>query len=129
MQRANSSNFRAGARGRFKSDLVAVHLPIPKIGGAFNAVVSQQMVDQYYKDEGAQMLTASEKLLSEAGVAFVSHILVGQIAQTIVEHGDATGCQMIFMGTRGMGALANIVMGSVATKVVHLALVPVVLVH
>ena len=32
------------------------------------------------------------------------------------------------MGTRGMGAVAGLVMGSVAQKVVHLAAVPVTLV-
>jgi len=35
---------------------------------------------------------------------------------------------MIYMGTRGMSALPNLVLGSIATKVVHLSLIPVVLV-
>ena len=105
-------------------ELVTVHLPIPPIGGLFNTVVSKQMVDQYYKDEGAQALAASEKILTEAGIAYTSRTLVGDIAQSIVEHGDAAQCRTIYMGTRGMGALPNLVIGSIATKVVHLALVP-----
>jgi len=36
---------------------------------------------------------------------------------------------MIHMGTRGMTALANMGMGSIAIKVLHLAQVPVLLVH
>jgi len=32
------------------------------------------------------------------------------------------------MGTRGMGAVAGLALGSVATKVLHLAVVPVTLV-
>jgi nucleotide-binding universal stress UspA family protein len=32
------------------------------------------------------------------------------------------------MGTRGMGAIGNLVLGSVATKVIHLTEVPVTLV-
>lgn len=36
---------------------------------------------------------------------------------------------MIYLGTRGMTALANVVMGSIATRVLHLAEVPVVLVR
>jgi nucleotide-binding universal stress UspA family protein len=32
------------------------------------------------------------------------------------------------MGTRGMGAIGNVFLGSIATKVVHLASVPVTLV-
>jgi nucleotide-binding universal stress UspA family protein len=33
------------------------------------------------------------------------------------------------MGTRGMGAVGNLVLGSAATKVIHLSDVPVMLVH
>ncbi|MCE9642399.1 MAG: universal stress protein, partial [Betaproteobacteria bacterium] len=36
--------------------------------------------------------------------------------------------QQIVMGTRGAGAVANMVLGSVATKVLHLVEVPVLLV-
>jgi nucleotide-binding universal stress UspA family protein len=109
-------------------ELVTVHLPIPEIGGLFNTVVSKQMVERYYKDEGVEALAASEKILTAAGIPYTSRILVGNVAESLVEHADAAQCQMIYMGTRGMRALPNLVMGSIATKVVHLALVPVVLV-
>jgi len=36
---------------------------------------------------------------------------------------------MLYMGTRGMSAMSNLMVGSVATKVLHLSTVPVVLVH
>jgi nucleotide-binding universal stress UspA family protein len=110
-------------------DLVTVHLPVPRVGAFFDTVVSKDMVEQYYRDEGKQAIQSSERMLTEAGIAFNAHILVGSIAETIVAHGDAAQCRMIYMGTRGMGAVANMVMGSIATKVVHLALTPVVLVH
>jgi nucleotide-binding universal stress UspA family protein len=35
---------------------------------------------------------------------------------------------MIVMGTRGQGAVGNLLLGSVATKVIHLSKVPVTLV-
>jgi len=39
-----------------------------------------------------------------------------------------TECDAIIMGTRGMGSLANLVIGSVTTKVIHLVEVPVTLI-
>ena len=43
--------------------------------------------------------------------------------------GLAWRADMIFMGTRGMTALANVALGSVTTRVLHLAHIPVLLVH
>jgi nucleotide-binding universal stress UspA family protein len=37
------------------------------------------------------------------------------------------GCAQIVMGTRGLGTVSGMLLGSVATKVIHLADVPVVL--
>ena len=49
-------------------------------------------------------------------------------ATTIARRADSLQCEGIVMGTRGMGAIANLLLGSVAAKVVHLANVPVTLV-
>jgi nucleotide-binding universal stress UspA family protein len=109
-------------------ELVTVHLPVPLVGFA-DAVVSRDMTERYYRQEGERMLAGARALLDAAGIQYVPHILVGQIAQTIVEHAHGAGCNIICMGTRGMTALSNMVMGSIATKVLHLADVPVVLVR
>jgi nucleotide-binding universal stress UspA family protein len=63
-----------------------------------------------------------------AGVQFTGEVLVGSIPQALVDYAHRTGCDEIVMGTRGMGALGNLLMGSVATKLLHLTQVPVTLV-
>jgi nucleotide-binding universal stress UspA family protein len=55
-------------------------------------------------------------------------VLVGHIGQTIARRADELGCDGIVMGTSGRGALGNLLLGSVATKVIHHAKVPVTLV-
>jgi nucleotide-binding universal stress UspA family protein len=110
-------------------EVVTVHLPLPQVGGFAGSVVGQDSVDKYYSEEGGKALAPARKLLDAAGIHYVPHILVGEIAQSLVTHAEKTGCRMIYMGTRGMGAMANLVVGSVATKVLHLCHVPVVLVH
>jgi nucleotide-binding universal stress UspA family protein len=57
------------------------------------------------------------------------HTAVGPIAESIVEQAKESGSNMIYMGTRGMTALSNMVLGSVTTRVLHLAHIPVVLIH
>ena len=43
--------------------------------------------------------------------------------------GSKSATRAIYMGTRGMTALSSMVLGSVTTRVLHLAHIPVVLIH
>ncbi len=54
---------------------------------------------------------------------------VGQIAETIAGRAKKAGCAMIYMGTRGMTAIENMLLGFIAAIVLHPSTVPVVLVH
>lgn len=110
-------------------ELVTVHLPIPHVGGFSGVVVSHEMVEQYYREECEKALAPSKQVLDQARIRYTPHSLVGDIAKCIVEHADKTGCDMIYMGTRGMTAMSNMLVGSIATKVLHLAHIPVVLIH
>jgi nucleotide-binding universal stress UspA family protein len=53
---------------------------------------------------------------------------VGEPAEKIVQYARENGCEQIFMGTHGRGAVSKVLLGSVASKVVALSDVPVVLV-
>jgi nucleotide-binding universal stress UspA family protein len=109
-------------------DVVAVHLPVPRVPN-LGSFVSKDMIQKYYDDECAAMLAPSIKLLDAARIAYTSHALTGPIAETIVARANDAGSSMIYMGTRGMSALANMAMGSVATRVLHLSHIPVMLIH
>jgi nucleotide-binding universal stress UspA family protein len=109
-------------------DLLAVHLPVPRVPN-MGAFVSKDMIEKYYDDERAAMLAPSCKLLDTAGVAYTVHQATGPIAETIAETATRRGTDMIFMGTRGMSALANMALGSVTTRLLHLTHLPVTLVH
>lgn len=109
-------------------DLVAVHLPVPRFPN-MGIVVSDEMIQRYYDEECARMLAASKSILEAAGVKYAVHLRVGPVAESIVEQATKSQSDMIYMGTRGMTALSNMVLGSVATRVLHLARIPVVLVH
>ena len=54
---------------------------------------------------------------------------VGVAANQIATTATKGGFDLIIMGSHGHGTLSNLVMGSVATKVIHLAKVPVTLVQ
>jgi nucleotide-binding universal stress UspA family protein len=115
-------------KGRPQIDLLAVHLPVPRFAN-MGAVVSKKMIERYYADECEAMLAPSQEILDAAKVKYTVHTVVGSVAESIIGQAKQSGSDMIFMGTRGMTALSSMVLGSVATKVLHLAHIPVVLIH
>ena len=108
-------------------DVVTVHLPLPNVGTAH--MITKQIRDQYYKEECDEALAQTIALLDAAKVPHKTHRLIGQVAETIVKAAGDLGSTVIYMGTHGRTGMAKVVMGSVATKVLHLSSVPVQLVR
>ena len=105
-------------------ELLSVHLPVPKI-----AHVNKAQLERYYEEEGQAALLAAKKKLDAAGLSYTARVLVGPIAETIVKHAKSKGFDQIVIGTRGMGQLGQALLGSTATKVLHIAETPVLLVR
>lgn len=118
-------------RARYKEPveihLINVQPPIP-YGSRVSSVIGHDAVNKYHHDEGLAALKPVMEKLDAAGVKYAHHITVGDAAEVIAEYAKAKGCDEIVMGTRGMGATSNLLLGSVATKVIHLSEVPVLLV-
>ena len=78
--------------------------------------------------------TASEILewpadqLKAAGISYKVHTALGNVAAQVSEFADQLGCDTVVMGTRGLGSFSGMLLGSVATRVVHAVPVPVLLV-
>ena len=104
-------------------ELVAVHLPVPKVGH-----LNKAQLERYYQEEGEGMLKAAKKKLDAAGIAHQARVLVGPVAETLVKHSRDKRCELIYIGTRGMSELGKALVGSTATKVLHISDVPVLLV-
>jgi nucleotide-binding universal stress UspA family protein len=84
--------------------------------------------EKYHHDEGIKALAATRKLLDDGGVKYVYHISVGEAGEIIAHFVKDKQIDQVVMGTRGGGSVANMLLGSVATKVLHMVEVPVLLV-
>jgi nucleotide-binding universal stress UspA family protein len=109
-------------------ELVTVHPPVPNVRG-LNKFVGRRELKRYYDEEGQANLEKASNALGRAGVTFTSRVLVGPIAESLERHARETGCDMIMLGTRGMSAGANALLGSISTKLMHIAKLPVMLVR
>ena len=108
-------------------ELVTVHLPVPKLPG-MGAAVGKGQIQKYYEEEGQAKLAAARRKLDAAGVPYEARVLVGPVAESIVKHAKDKRCDLIYIGTRGMSELGKALLGSTATKVLHISDVPVLLV-
>ncbi len=100
----------------------------PMIYGEY---VTPDMLDQLAKaaEERALALNAeAAAMLAAANVAHETHVATGDVAEEVNRAVSFCGCTAVVMGTRGMGNLKNLVLGSVATRVVHEVEVPVLLI-
>ena len=108
-------------------ELVTVHLAVPKLPG-MGAAVGKRQLEQYYKEEGETRLAAARRKLDAGGIPYEAQVLVGPVAESIVKHAKAKRCDLIYIGTRGMSELGKALVGSTATKVLHISDIPVLLV-
>ena len=104
-------------------ELLTVHLPVPPVGR-----VPKSQLERYSVEEGQARPEAAKKKLHPAGIAYKPHVLVGPVAEAIVKHARHKRCDMIVIGTRGMGPVGAALIGWTALKVLHISDIPVLLV-
>jgi nucleotide-binding universal stress UspA family protein len=105
----------------------------PNHSAVVRKYLSQDLIDQFHQQEGETALRSARTRLDNAGIACTSRVEVGDVAQTIARYAQEMRCDQVIMGTRGLGAggvaaISGLLLGSIATKVLHLVDVPVTLV-
>jgi nucleotide-binding universal stress UspA family protein len=76
-----------------------------------------------------RQLTTLKDGAAAQGVRVKTAVITGRPAQSIIEHADTEGCDLIVIGTHGRTGLAHVVMGSVAERVLRKAPCPVLTVR
>jgi len=103
-----------------------VVLPVPHRAAAF---AGPDLVHGYYEDDARVVLEPVRALLAEHGIQAQAVHKVGHPAEEIASYAESGQFDLLVMGSHGVGALKNLVLGSVATKVLAKCAVPVLLVR
>lgn len=85
-------------------------------------------LEKAQKQYAQNILKNAKRSMVESNIPIITHFEIGPIAEGIINCAQTQKVDQIIMGTRGMGALGNLFLGSVATRVVHLANLPVTLI-
>ena len=96
--------------------------------GNVKLFINQDTINDYYREQGMAALAEARSRLDAAGLAYSYHIAIGTPAEAIVQAAQEQQVDQIVMSVHGQGSLTTLLLGSVASKVAHLAPVPVLLV-
>lgn len=96
--------------------------------GSVPMFIDKESIDQYYQEEGMKELQSARELLDRAGIACRLHITAGTPPDMILRYAEEMNCDQIIIGPRGLGAVQGILLGSVASKIMQLATIPVLLI-
>jgi nucleotide-binding universal stress UspA family protein len=115
---------------RPETSLVLLH--VHNISALGLAGASEAMATGWLEEAASQ---SSAKALKDAirkceggGVVFETLTGAGQPAETIADVARKDGADQIVMGTRGLGGIKGLLLGSIATQVIHLVEVPITLI-
>jgi nucleotide-binding universal stress UspA family protein len=120
----------ARSTGGIKIDIVNVQEATVGIPESFtrDAVdVADQLVKSA-REAGTALLDKPIAQLKAAKLFNDSAVLLGDPASCIAEYVGDNRCDAVIMGTRGLSPIGGLVLGAVASKVIHAVKVPVTLV-
>lgn len=100
----------------------------PDVHGELALYVNPERMAEFQKQHSETILARAEDELKGSGVPYTKEVLTGPIGRTISAHAERIGCDVIVMGRHGESAIADMLAGSIAMKVVHLSRLPVMLV-
>jgi nucleotide-binding universal stress UspA family protein len=105
--------------------LLNVQPPLTRNAGKF---VHADTVKQFHRDKGVKALESARTPLRHAGIAHEVHIDVGNPAEVIDRYARELATDIIVMGTRDLGKLGDLVLGSTSERVLRLTTLPVLIV-
>lgn len=96
--------------------------------GNVKLFINQETINDYYREQGMEALAAARKNLDATGLAYTYHISIGTPAEAIVQYAKEQDIDQIVMSAHGQNTLSDLLLGSVVSKVLHLATMPVLLI-
>jgi nucleotide-binding universal stress UspA family protein len=125
LQAARTASQLARAMHSTTLRIVVVYDPIPSWLGEpnFQSAISARL------DESHDLLRKATEAIGDVPADIQSEILEGNPAEAIIEVAKTHPTELIVMGSRGLGQLAGLVLGSTSQKVVSHAPCPVLIVR
>ncbi len=109
-------------------DFTVVHV-VPPVPPRAAAVLDKAVLNEYYDDEATKVLKPIRAFMDKRGISAKYVTKAGHAAEVIATIAAKNKFDLLMMGSHGHTTLGNLVLGSVATKVMATCEVPVLLIR
>jgi len=116
------------ARKRRGEKIEVLLIYVQPIIKAHGPIMTRAMVNDYQAQEAEKVLSAAGLKTRAKFLEADTYVEKGDPAECIIAFAKKSKCSEIVMGSRGLGRLSGLLLGSVVAKVVQLADMPVVVV-
>jgi nucleotide-binding universal stress UspA family protein len=92
----------------------------PRLPGDVTMFVGRSSVKDFQQETAAEALAPACELLDRAGIPYVKHMVIGHAGHVIAEWAKLHHCDKVILGTRGLGTVTQLLLGSVSHEAIHL---------
>ena len=134
----STHSLRAAKYAAKLAGMMRMHLPTPEVTllnvhddialRHAKSFVGKEVVDEYLQELSNKELKAARKVLDESGCTYDVKSKTGHVSEEITAFAHAKKYDLIVLGSKGRGAIADMLIGSVAQRVLATAKIPVLLV-
>jgi len=115
-------------RQGLKASVVLAHVQEPATLYELVTTRDPDLIAAASLEAGEHLMAPARALLDAAGIPYETDVGVGDVAHTLVDMIESSGCDMVVIGAKGQGAITSALLGSVSQEVAHASPVPVTIV-
>lgn len=114
---------RVASHRRLQVYVLNVQPPLPQ-----SLLVTRSTIAEYHEAKSKKAMARALRMLHRNALRAEVMVRVGEPGETIAKVARRKHCDEIVLGSRGLGNLKGLILGSVTTKVIQAARVPVTVV-